>query len=96
MKHELKKIPFCPVCGSDKQEHFMSAKDHNVSGDLFSLSCCGGCGFVYTNPIPTEKTIGKYYQSEEYVSHSGTKKGVINKVYHLVRAHQIKRKERLF
>lgn len=95
MKHELKKIPFCPVCGSDKQGHFMSAKDHNVSGDLFSLSCCGGCGFVYTNPIPTEKTIGKYYQSEEYVSHSGTKKGVINKVYHLVRAHQIKRKEQL-
>ena len=95
MKHELKKISFCPICGSEKQERFLSAKDHNVSGDLFSLSRCVDCGFVYTNPIPKENTIGKYYQSEDYVSHSGTKKGIINKVYHLVRVHQIKRKQQL-
>jgi 2-polyprenyl-3-methyl-5-hydroxy-6-metoxy-1,4-benzoquinol methylase len=53
------------------------------------------CNFRFTNPIPTENTIGEYYKSENYISHSSTKKGVINKIYHRVRERAIKQKESL-
>jgi len=95
VEHHLKNIKKCPVCGSEKQHSFLDAKDHNVSKDIFTIVECEDCSFRYTNPIPTEDTIGEYYKSENYVSHSGTKKGLVNKVYHIVRNRAIKQKENL-
>jgi 2-polyprenyl-3-methyl-5-hydroxy-6-metoxy-1,4-benzoquinol methylase len=45
-----------------------------------------------TRPQPDPKEIGKYYQTEEYVSHSETTKGLVNKLYHLVRKKNTKNK----
>ena len=95
VKHELISIKYCPICEADKSSHFLSVKDHNVSNDLFSICKCDLCGFVFTNPKPSENTIGDYYKSENYISHSGTKKGLINSIYHLVRNYQIGKKEAL-
>jgi 2-polyprenyl-3-methyl-5-hydroxy-6-metoxy-1,4-benzoquinol methylase len=41
--------------------------------------------FAATRPQPDPEKIGLYYQTEEYVSHSETTKGIINKLYHIVR-----------
>jgi 2-polyprenyl-3-methyl-5-hydroxy-6-metoxy-1,4-benzoquinol methylase len=38
-----------------------------------------------TCPQPDSEEIGKYYQSEDYVSHSETTKGIVNKLYRVVR-----------
>lgn len=95
MEHQLRNIEKCPICGGDSQQHFLEAEDHNVSEDLFTIVECGDCSFRFTNPIPTEDTIGSYYKSENYVSHSGTKKGLINRIYHIVRSRAIKQKESL-
>ena len=56
---------------------------------------CKNCEFKFTNPFPSEETIGKYYQSENYISHSNTNKGIINKLYHLVRKQSLKSKVKL-
>ena len=95
MEHQLRNIEKCPVCGGKSQLHFLEAEDHNVSKDSFKIVECSDCSFRFTNPIPTEDTIGNYYKSEDYVSHSGTKKGLINRVYHIVRTRAIKQKEKL-
>ncbi len=95
MEHQLKNIEKCPVCGGESQKEFIEAEDHNVSNDLFKIVECVACSFRFTNPIPTEDTIGDYYKSENYVSHSGTKKGFVNRVYHIVRSRAIKQKENL-
>jgi 2-polyprenyl-3-methyl-5-hydroxy-6-metoxy-1,4-benzoquinol methylase len=95
VKHDLTKIKNCPICKKEEMKYFLSATDHNVSGDKFNLSSCCSCGFVFTNPIPTLETIGRYYKSENYISHSRTKKGLINTMYHIVRKHQINKKEGL-
>lgn len=95
MEHQLIKIPNCPVCSSSNFEKFISAIDHNVSGDSFTIVKCLDCNFKFTNPIPTEDTIGNYYKSENYISHSDTNKGLINKIYQFVRKKAIKRKEQL-
>jgi len=95
VKHELINIKYCPICESEESTLFLSVKDHNVSNDVFKICKCVSCGFVYTNPRPSLDTIGDYYKSEDYISHSGTKKGLVNSVYHLVRNYQIGRKEAL-
>ena len=56
---------------------------------------CASCGFHFTNPRPTEAECGKYYQSEDYVSHSDTKKGLINSLYHYARKFTLKKKLKL-
>lgn len=95
MKHQLKTIEHCPICNSTDHSLFIEAIDHNVSGDKFKIVECNQCNFRFTNPIPTEETIGEYYKSENYISHSSTNKGFINKVYHIIRNKAIKDKEKL-
>ncbi len=56
---------------------------------------CNSCGFKFTQDIPDENSIGRYYQAEDYISHSGSKKGIINKLYHVVRARSLKQKFKL-
>ncbi len=95
VKHELTNIKNCPICSSENHTFWRKGIDHNVSNDDFKIVSCDNCGFRFTNPIPTENTIGNYYKSENYISHSSTKKGLINKVYHIVRNRAIKQKESL-
>jgi 2-polyprenyl-3-methyl-5-hydroxy-6-metoxy-1,4-benzoquinol methylase len=88
----MKDIALCPICDSKDQELFMNSIDHSVSSEAFSIVRCKSCGFHFTNPIPDEEKIGSYYKSEAYVSHSSSKKGLINRIYHWVRWYSLKRK----
>lgn len=92
MEHELEKILTCPVCEKKSQKNHIEGLDHNVSGKKFTITECVKCGFRFTNPRPKEEYIYKYYQSKNYISHSSTKKGLINKVYHRVRYYQFYKK----
>lgn len=85
----------CPVC---KHQHFTKAlvcKDFTVSKEDFELVDCQKCGFRFTNPRPEADKIGRYYQSEEYISHSDTNKGLISKVYRSVRQITLRSKLKL-
>ena len=93
MEHRLEKIDYCQICQGTDIKDFIRVIDHNYSGDEFNLSECVNCGYRFTNPRPIKSTIGNYYKSENYISHNSTKKGLINKVYHLVRNYQFKIKE---
>jgi SAM-dependent methyltransferase len=95
VEHQLISLNNCPICDSHSFSFWRKGLDHNVSGDEFKVVQCDACGCRFTNPRPTEETIGNYYKSENYVSHSGTKKGFINRIYHLVRSRSIVKKEKL-
>lgn len=84
MKH-IKKYDVCPVCVSSQFDTHLDVKDWMISKETFTIQTCLACGFHFTNPIPSEDTIGSYYKSEDYVSHSSTNKGLVNKLYNLVR-----------
>ena len=73
----------------------MACVDYTVSRETFKIVACDKCGFKFTNPRPAPDELGKYYQSEEYVSHSGTKKGLVNKLYHWVRNYTLGKKLQL-
>lgn len=85
----------CPVCKSKDHHQVLNARDFTVSKEMFLIHECGSCGFRFTNPIPDQASIGKYYQSEEYISHSNTSKGFINTIYQWVRNYTLKSKRNL-
>ena len=85
----------CTVCGSLLLRHFLVCKDHTVSQQEFQIVRCESCGFKFTNPRPNENEIGAFYQSPEYISHSDTNKGLVNKAYRLVRNHTLHSKFKL-
>ncbi len=88
----MNNVALCPICDSPDNELVMNSIDYSVSKEAFSIVRCKSCGFHFTNPIPDEPSIGSYYKSESYVSHSSSKKGIINRIYHWVRWYSLKRK----
>lgn len=66
-----------------------------ITREDFVIVKCENCDFHFTNPIPDEATIGDYYKSEEYISHSSSNKGLINKAYNVVRNITLKQKVNL-
>lgn len=85
----------CIVCGSNQFEPFLVCKDYTVSHEKFNIVSCKSCGFKFTNPRPEDSVLGNYYKAESYVSHSNTKKGLINKLYHSVRSYTLKQKVKM-
>lgn len=85
----------CPGCHSDKIQYALTAKDHTVSKEDFDIWHCNQCSLRFTQDVPGIDQIGPYYQSENYISHSNTKKGFINQLYHLVRNYTLGSKARL-
>ena len=85
----------CPVCNSEKIHKVLQAKDYTVSHESFEIWQCDNCTLRFTQNVPAENVIGKYYQSTAYVSHSDTKKGLINRLYHLVRSYTLQSKLKL-
>jgi 2-polyprenyl-3-methyl-5-hydroxy-6-metoxy-1,4-benzoquinol methylase len=88
----MQQIKQCVVCGSTQFEPFLICKDYTVSQQSFKIVSCGGCGFKFTNPRPADSDIGNYYKSENYVSHTNTKKGIVNRLYHFVRNYTLSKK----
>jgi SAM-dependent methyltransferase len=84
----------CPLCNGKKFELFLKCKDYTVSNDIFEIKSCLSCGFKFTSPRPDMDSIGKYYESQDYISHSNTKVGFINKLYHIIRSRSINKKTR--
>ena len=75
----------CPVCSSTDIHPLLTVKDHSVSGESFVIWQCSQCLLRFTQDVPSEDSIGPYYQSTDYISHSNTSKGLINRIYQKVR-----------
>lgn len=82
----------CPLCGSSKLQPLFSCKDQFATGEEFGICQCQECTFTFTQGIPDENEIGRYYESPTYISHSDTNKGFVNRCYHIVRDIMLKRK----
>lgn len=73
----------------------LSCRDHMLSHKEFNIVKCPGCSLVYTNPRPSPSNLGAYYESGEYISHTESRKGLKEKLYHLVRREMLRRKKNL-
>jgi SAM-dependent methyltransferase len=82
----------CPLCSSEDPAQLFRCTDHFISGEEFPVFRCRNCGFTYTNDHPGEDEAGRYYESEDYISHSDTSKGIVNKLYLFARKFMLVRK----
>lgn len=82
-------IVLCPVCNHPKTFFALQVKDFSVSGEYFNIRECRQCSARFTHQAPSSEKIGIYYESEDYISHSNTRKGIVNNLYHSVRHHTL-------
>ena len=85
----------CPVCHSAEINPLLTVKDHSVSKEEFVVWQCSRCSLRFTQDLPDENSIGVYYQSADYISHSNTNKGLVNQLYQKVRNYTLDQKANL-
>jgi 2-polyprenyl-3-methyl-5-hydroxy-6-metoxy-1,4-benzoquinol methylase len=86
-------VPECPICKSTDLQKFLICEDYTVSHEIFHVKQCATCTLAITTPRPETTQLGKYYQSEEYISHSGKSSGGIGFIYKLARSFSLKWKK---
>ena len=82
----------CPWCNSENNHQFLELKDYFLTQEQFEILECDECKLLFTSPCPTPDKIGRYYKSEDYLSHNEEKKGLFAKVYNKVKKINIKNK----
>lgn len=74
---------------------FLAVKDYSVSGEDFELIQNSEYGFLETYPQPSSNKIPDYYKSDEYISHTDSKRNLFEKAYHFVRKISLNNKLKL-
>ncbi|MBF7092781.1 class I SAM-dependent methyltransferase [Flavobacterium sp. ALJ2] len=74
------------------KKHFLTVKDHSVSKEIFELHYDATLDMLITSPQPNQNDLGKYYESEDYISHTDNKRSLFEKAYHIVKNIALKNK----
>ncbi|WP_211222981.1 class I SAM-dependent methyltransferase [Salinimicrobium terrae] len=74
------------------EEPFLVCKDHTVSGESFELRKANDLELLATFPRPNLDKLPGYYKSEEYISHTDSKKRFLDKIYQQVKSLMLKKK----
>ena len=74
---------------------YLKVKDHSVSGEEFQLIFNEDTEILETFPAPNKDQLSKYYKSEDYISHTDSKRNLFERVYHIIRSRALKKKLRL-
>ena len=85
----------CPGCDSSSVKFVLDTKDYSISGRSFSIWECANCTLRFTQDVPDSASIGPYYKSENYISHTNTSMGFVNRLYQIVRKRTLRQKRRL-
>lgn len=85
----------CPACGSANLHDVFPVRDFTVSKEHFMIVECGQCTLRFTQDVPTAEAIGPYYKSDDYISHTNTSRGIVNRLYLAVRRRTMRRKRNL-
>lgn len=86
------RLEHCPVCGKTEFKNKLVVQDYTVSQESFAIVQCAACSFQFTNPRPAASDIGRYYESDAYVSHNSAAQGFINQAYKVARFFTMRRK----
>ncbi|CAM3556278.1 class I SAM-dependent methyltransferase [Flavobacterium gelidilacus] len=71
---------------------FIKVKDHSVSKESFDLLLDEELQLLKTSPQPSLDKLPSYYESEDYISHTDSKRTLFEKLYHLVKTNALKNK----
>ena len=74
------------------KKHFLTVKDYSVSKETFDLYHDETLDMLITFPQPSLENLGKYYESEDYISHTDNKRSLFEKMYHFIKSIALKNK----
>lgn len=74
------------------KKHFLTVKDYSVSKETFDLYYDETLDMLITHPQPSLENLGKYYESEDYISHTDNKRSLFEKLYHFIKSVALKNK----
>lgn len=74
------------------KKHFLTVKDYSVSKETFDLYHEETLDMLITHPQPSLENLGKYYESEDYISHTDNKRSLFEKLYHFIKSIALKNK----
>lgn len=80
------------MCGKPDFRNKLVVEDRTVSRESFAIVQCANCAFQFTNPRPSAAEIGRYYESDDYVSHNSGAVGLVNQAYKVARYFTVRRK----
>ncbi|MBL4663013.1 MAG: class I SAM-dependent methyltransferase [Flavobacteriaceae bacterium] len=76
----------------NKQHEGLIIKDFLVSREEFSLEENTRHGYLQTLPQPKQSELSKYYESDDYISHTDSKKGLLAFLYQQVKGYSLNKK----
>ena len=74
---------------------FLSVTDYSVSGEVFELLYDSELDLLVTHPQPSSDQLPKYYESDDYISHTDGRRSLFEKAYHFVKNIALKSKTNL-
>ncbi len=76
----------------EKDNFPLTVRDYLVSGEEFSLVYDPEKEMLQTHPQPEIKELSKYYESDEYISHTDSKKGLVSFLYQVIKKRALQNK----
>jgi 2-polyprenyl-3-methyl-5-hydroxy-6-metoxy-1,4-benzoquinol methylase len=74
------------------KKHFLTVTDYSVSKETFELYYDQDLDLLITSPQPSPENLGRYYESNDYISHTDSKRSLFEKAYHFVKGIALKNK----
>ncbi len=82
----------CPVCNSTSIAQVLCAEDYTATHESFAIWECSSCTFRFTQDVPGESVISRYYAAVDYISHSDEAPGLVNTIYKQARKYTLGQK----
>ena len=74
------------------KKNFLTIIDYSVSKETFDLYYDQDLDLLITSPQPSPENLGRYYESNDYISHTDSKRSLFEKAYHFVKGIALKKK----
>lgn len=88
----MTEVNHCPICGTTDLPIKLQTQDFSVTGEYFNVVMCDNCQLMITTPRPDDRHLNRYYQSDDYVSHTSKATNLTNRLYLLIRNFTLRNK----
>jgi 2-polyprenyl-3-methyl-5-hydroxy-6-metoxy-1,4-benzoquinol methylase len=75
-----------------KHQKFITVTDYSVSKETFDLYRDAALDLLFTHPKPDATQLPKYYESDDYISHTDGKRSLFEKTYQFIKNRALKKK----
>lgn len=84
-----------PINYKFAKKSYLKSKDFAVSGEEFSLKIDKSIDLLKTCPQPSAENISKYYDSDDYISHTDGHRNWFEKIYQFIKKINLQKKLKL-